>query len=59
VTENNELKEMKAILLENNAMLKKICNQLGIGSMPPVKILELKERAKRRATEIQKKKPIR
>jgi hypothetical protein len=43
-------------LLEIKAMLKQICQVLGIGTVAPVKIVDIKLHAKRKAQEIMGKK---
>ncbi|MFZ5906560.1 MAG: hypothetical protein ACOYVJ_04005 [Nitrospirota bacterium] len=47
-------KDIKEIKLQ----LERICQILGIGIVPPVQIAEIKERAKKKALEIQKKRPV-
>lgn len=41
--------ESERILKEVNEKIDKICEVLGIGKVPPAKIIDLKERAKQKA----------
>jgi hypothetical protein len=40
---------------EIKAMLKQICNVLGIGTLPPAKVVDIKEKAKQRAIALRNK----
>ena len=50
--------QLEKDIKEIKDQLARICQVLGIGAVPPLQISSIKERAKKRALEIQKKRAV-
>lgn len=54
----SDLENLEKDIEEIKAQLSRLCQALGIGAVPPIHVSAIKEKAKRKALELQKKRAV-